>query len=171
MAKNKQDLSAFINKAKENKIEVPMQKVVPVVPKEKKFLKEKTTNFPFNLEQNRIEFLREFVIKKRKQNAKFFHYSNTDAVKEGINYLREKYSDLKKRPESIKHSTRVGTTGHLHGVVKTQTSFSLPVSDREFIYDLIFAKDGNPSEYNKAEFFDELIDELSKRYPSVEKRF
>lgn len=171
MAKKKQDLSAFISKAKENKTDVPIQMVIPVIPKEKKLEKEKTTNFPFNLEQDRIEYLRDFVMNKRKQDAEFFHYSNTDAVKEGINYLRQKYDDLKKRPESIKHSTRVGTNGHLNGVIKTQTSFSLPVSDREFIYDLIFAKDGNPSEYNKAEFFDELIEELSKKYPSVEKPF
>lgn len=169
--KDRQDLSAFINKAKETKTDVPMQKVVPAVPVIKKDEKEKTVNFPFNLEQDRIEYLRNFVMHKRRESVDFFHYSNTDAVKEGISYLRDKYQDLKQRPASIKHSTRVGTNGLLNGVVKVQTTFSVPVSDREFIYNLVFAKDGKPMEYNKADFFDELIEELSLRYPTVEKPF
>lgn len=173
MAKHKQDLSALIGKAKQTQLEtpVPVQKVVPAVPIVKKDEKEKTVNFPFNLEQDRLEYLRNFVIQKRRESADFFHYSNTDAVKEGISYLRDKYKDLKQRPASIKHSTRVGTNGLLNGVVKVQTTFSLPVSDREFIYNLVFAKDGKPTEYNKADFFDELIEELSSRYPTVEKGF
>ncbi|RNA63931.1 hypothetical protein D1631_00020 [Chryseobacterium nematophagum] len=172
MAKReRQDLSAFINKAKETRTEVPIQKVVPAVQNIKKNEKEKTVNFPFNLEQDRIEYLRNFVMYKRKESAEFFHYSNTEAVKEGISYLREKYRDLKQRPEFIKHSTRVGTNGLLNGVVKVQTTFSIPISDREFIYNLVFAKDSNPTEYNKANFFDELLDELQKRYPSVSKVF
>lgn len=172
MAKReRQDLSAFISKAKETKTEVPMQKVVPAVPQIKKVEKEKTVNFPFNLEQDRIEYLRNFVMNKRKESPEFFHYSNTDAVKEGLNYLRDKYQDLKQRPASIKHSTRVGTNGLLNGVIKVQTTFSIPISDREFIYNLVFAKDGNPTEYNKADLFDELLEELNKRYPDVSKSF
>lgn len=171
MAKGvKQDLSSFIKQAKETKTNTPIQKVVPANPVQKE-PKVKSVNFPFNLEQNRIEFLRDFVLFKRKSSPEFFTFSNTDAVREGIGYLRDKYDDLEQRPASLKYSTRVGTNGLLNGVVKKQTTFSISVSDREFIYNLVFAKDGNPAEYNKADLFDELLMELSKRYPEVEKSF
>ncbi|PTT38372.1 hypothetical protein DBR28_08670 [Chryseobacterium sp. HMWF028] len=172
MAKHKQDLSALIGKAKQTQLQTPVQKVVPVIAsKEIIAVKEKQVNFPFNVEQDRIEYLRELVLYKRRSDPEFFHYSNTHAVKEGIGYLREIYPDVEQRPASLKYSTRNGTLGHLNGVEKVKTTFSISTTDKEFIYNLIYKKDANTGEYNKADLFDELLEELHKVYPEVQKPF
>lgn len=175
MAKHKQDLSALIGKAKQTQLETPapVQKVVPIIqPKEiKKIPEESYKNFPFNVEQDRIEYLRNIVLYKRRLSPEFFHYSNTDAVREGIECLREAYPEVEPRPSSVKYSTRNGTLGRLNGVEKIKTTFSISERDKEFIYNLIYKKDGRPAEYNKADLFDELLEKLEKRYPEVEKTY
>lgn len=166
MAKSvKQDMSALINKAIETKIETPKQKPVIIPDKiiddiSKKDSHEKTLSFSFNIEKSKVEFLRTFVLFKRNIGPEFFHYSNTDAVREGIQYLRNKYNDLKNRPASVRMSTRKGTQGRLYGVEKVKTSFSINSAEKEFIYNLIYKNAVKNGNYGKAEFFDDLIEEL-----------
>lgn len=152
------DLIGQIGKASESLREKKEQQI---------FSNDLLKNFPFNIEVEKIEFLRNIVIYKRKLSPEFFHYSNTHAVREGIMYLREIYQDLKQRPKSVKHSTRSGTRGKLYGKDKVKTTFSISENDVEFIYNLIYMKDSNPDEYNKEDFFNDLLKELKKRYPQV----
>ncbi|WP_175623189.1 hypothetical protein [Chryseobacterium schmidteae] len=160
--KIKQDLSALINKARETQIETPKQIVVPEQTVEvlKKNADEKIVSFSFNIEKTKIEFLRTFVLFKRNIGPQFFHYSNTEAVREGIQHLRKQNADLENRPASVKMSTRKGTQGRLYGIEKLKTSFSISKDDREFIYNLIYKKDVQNGNYGKAEFFDDLIEAL-----------
>lgn len=161
--KVKQDLSALIDKARETKIETPKQVVIPEQPAEiisHKDVEEKIVSFSFNIEKTKIEFLRNFVLFKRNLSPEYFHYSNTEAVREGIQYLRKDNSDLENRPASVKMSTRKGTQGRLHGIEKLKTSFSISKDDREFIYNLIYQNDVKNGNYGKAEFFDDLIEAL-----------
>lgn len=120
-------------------------------------------NFSFVLEKTKIQWLREYVLKKRTTALKFFHFSNTDAVKEGIALLREKYPDLEQRPKTLKYSTKVGRTyGAVNKAEKMNTSYSITEKDKGFIYDLIYFKSTSGEEYTKTDFFNELIEELSK---------
>lgn len=162
--KVKQDLSALIDKARETQIETPKQVVVAEQPVEisKKNIEEKIVSFSFNIEKSKVEFLRTFVLFKRNIGPEFFHYSNTEAVREGIQYLRKENADLENRPASVKMSTRKGTQGRLHGIEKLKTSFSISRDDREFIYNLIYENDVKNGNYGKAEFFDDLIESLKK---------
>lgn len=160
--KVKQDLSALIDKARETQIETPKQIVISkqILELPEKNEEDKIVSFSFNIEKTRVEFLRTFVLFKRNIGPEFFHYSNTEAVREGIQYLRNEHTDLKNRPVSVKMSTRKGTQGRLHGVEKLKTSFSISKDDREFIYDLIYQNDVKNGNYGKAEFFDDLINAL-----------
>lgn len=162
--KVKQDLSALIDKARETQIETPKQIVVAEQPVEvsKQIIEEKIVSFSFNIEKSKVEFLRTFVLFKRNIGPEFFHYSNTEAVREGIQYLRKENADLENRPASVKMSTRKGTQGRLHGIEKLKTSFSISRDDREFIYNLIYENDVKNGNYGKAEFFDDLIESLKK---------
>ena len=162
LKKVKQDLSALIHKARETQVETPKQVVVPEQPIEvsTKIAQEKVVSFSFNIEKSKVEFLRTFVLFKRNISPEFFHYSNTEAVREGIQYLRKKNTDLEDRPASVKMSTRKGTQGRLHGIEKLKTSFSISKNDIEFIYNLIYKNDVKSGKYGKAEFFDDLIEAL-----------
>ena len=160
--KAKQDLSALINKAREIQIETPKQVVVTeqLLEGSTKIAQGKVVSFSFNIEKSKIEFLRAFVLFKRNISPEFFHYSNTEAVREGIQYLRKENTDLEDRPASVKMSTRKGTQGRLYGIEKLKTSFSISKNDREFIYNLIYKNDIKNRNYGKAEFFDDLIEAL-----------
>lgn len=160
--KTKQDLSALIDKARETQIETPKQIVVPdrQIDVVKNDSQEKIVSFSFNIEKTKVEFLRTFVLFKRNNGPEFFHYSNTEAVREGIQYLRKENADLENRPASVKMSTRKGTQGRLHGIEKLKTSFSISKDDREFIYNLIYKNDVKKGNYGKAEFFNDLIEAL-----------
>jgi len=124
--------------------------------------------FPFNIKKTKLEFLRMLVVYKRTLSPNFFHYSNTDAVREGIQALRELNPNIEQRPNSVKFSTRNGTLGRLNGVEKKKTTFSISENDKEFIYNFIYEKSKKIGEYGKAEFFDELLEELRKKYPKAE---
>lgn len=119
------------------------------------------SNFPFNVEKSKIQFLRNFVNGRRKADpVRYFHFTNTDAVRMGIEMLKEKYSTIQQRPKTVRISTRAGNHGRLNGIEKMKTSFSLNEVDRNFIYNVIYHHSVDGTDYGKAEFFDELIQEL-----------
>lgn len=136
---------------------------------EERFSEDKFQSFPFNLEQEKVEFLRNFVSFKRKSGPAFFHYNNSSAIREGVELLNEKYPDMKRRPAEIKIPTRYGTRGRLNGVVKVKTSYWINEVEREFIYNFIYMKSLQQEEYNKSEFMDDLIDALVAQYPEAKK--
>lgn len=133
------------------------------------FSSEKFLSFPFNLEQDKIEFLRNFVTYKRKSDPAFFHYNNSSAIREGLELLDKEYPELRKRPAAVKIPTRYGTRGRLNGVIKIKTSYWINEVEREFIYNFIYMKSLTNEDYNKSEFMDDLINALTNEYPDIKK--
>lgn len=135
--------------------------------KEEYFSKEKFLSFSFNLELEKVKFFRDFVVFKRNSNPAFFHYNNSSAIREGIELLQLKNPKLKRRPSSVKISSRFGTMGRLNGIVKLKTSYWINEFERDFIYNFIYAESLSNPDYNKSSFIDDIIDVLKTEYPKM----
>lgn len=131
--------------------------------KEEVFSAEPDIAFTFNLEKPKIEFIRNYV-NTRRENPEDFHYSNSSALREGIELLRENFV-IGKRPKSVKNPIRIGrptvdvqeqATGP-----KIRTSFYISKADKEFIYDFIYAHSKPDVFFGKEKFFDFIINVLS----------
>ena len=137
--------------------------------KEDSFSTTKFVSFPFNLEQEKVEFLRNFVLFKRNLSPDFFHYNNSHAVREGILLLQNKNPNLEQRPKSVKIPTRLGTRGNLNGIVKLKTSYYISEAEKNFMYDYIYNMQSSKPHFSKAEFMEDLISILSSTYPKMKK--
>ncbi len=154
MKNKKEDLSDLLKIVSETRITPPVQKVVS----EQNNAEKKTTlNFPFVLTFEQMNFLREYVLVKRKQNIEYFSFSNTDAFREGLKLLKD-INSIPARPNEIKIPTRKGRRlGSKKGDKKYNTSFSLTTEEINFIYDFIYLKSKDGTDYNKEEFFEEVL--------------
>jgi hypothetical protein len=137
--------------------------------KEEQFSTINNINFSFNLEQEKVEFLRNFVYFKRSLSPEFFHYNNSHALREGINLLQNENQNLKNRPTIAKVPTRVGSRGNLNGIVKLKTSYSISEADRNFMYNYIYDKQNSNPDFSKTEFMEDIINILSSTYPTMKK--
>lgn len=132
------------------------------------FSEDNLFNFSFNVEKSLINFIRKFVEMKR-TNPDDFHYSQTDAIREGINLLKEINPDITQRPKSVKIPTR---KGRILGTVveegikaeKVKTSFRINEIEKEYIYDFIYSKTTSEKPYGKEEFLEELTAVLKEEY-------
>jgi hypothetical protein len=131
---------------------------------EKKFF-----TFSFNLEQQAVEFLREFVLYKRKSDSLFFHFNNSQAIREGILLLKANNPSIEARPEHLKIPTRVGREGSLNGAVKLKTSYFINEVERDFIYNFIYEKSLQNVYYSKTDFMNDLIGAIKNEYPKMKK--
>lgn len=136
---------------------------------EEHFSTEIFLSFPFNLEQEKVQFLRSFVLFKRNLSPEFFHYNNSHAIREGIDLLGQAHPNLKKRPKTVKIPTRLGSQGSLNGKVKLKTSYWINEVERDFIYNFIYANSIIKNEYSKSDFMDDLIKILCSTYPEMKK--
>lgn len=137
--------------------------------KEETFSTTKFVSFPFNLEQEKIEFLRNFVLFKRNLSPDFFHYNNSHAVREGILLLQNENPNLEQRPKSVKIPTRLGTRGNLNGTVKLKTSYYISEAEKNFMYNYIYNMQSSKPHFSKTEFMEDLISILSSTYPKMKK--
>lgn len=126
--------------------------------------KDRSFIFAFNLEQEKVQFLREYVILKRKSDPIHFHFNISKAIKKGIEILSSLNPDLKSRPDNIKIPTKRGTKGSLNGVIKLKTSFWITDSDRDFIYNYIYYKINllHIEDYSKSDFISDIIKVLKQ---------
>lgn len=121
-------------------------------------------SFAFNIDKDQIDFIRDFVSYKRRSAPEFYHFNQSMAFREGIELMQEKES-FPFRPESVKVSTSRGTTGHLNGMKKIKTSFSLSERIINIIYDIIYHKSrGDRNNYGKRELMADVIVELKNKY-------
>lgn len=150
------------------------------------FSEEKLLNFSFNVDRVLIDFIRKFVDYKR-YKLNDYHYSQTDAIREGIFLLKEVHTEIEKRPSFAKIPTRKGRTSGvsikmMNKVEKVKSSFSINEVEKEFIYDFIYHKiksnvnflDQNDQDdveeffkrntYGKEDFFKEIVQILSQKY-------
>ena len=125
--------------------------------------------FSFNLEQKAIEFLREFVLYKRKSDSIFFHFNNSQAVREGMLLLKANNPTIEARPKHLKIPTRIGRDGSLNGAVKLKTSYWINEVERDFIYNFIYAKSLQNANYSKTDFINDLISAIKNEYPKMKK--
>lgn len=158
MAKKREDLSSLINLAKRK--EIP--KVIQTTTGDDK-VREKKINFSFVLSIEQMQKLRNFVDEKRNSDIEFFNFNNTDAFREGLELLKSEHPDLKKRPRALKIPTRIGRRfGTKNGEERFPTSFSISEDERNFIYDFIYNKALENSRYCKENFFNEIINKITK---------
>lgn len=162
-------------KKKENKFDVVVvdleieteEYLKPV--EEQKLSADKFSTFAFNIEEEKVKFLRDFVLYKRNIDPQFFHFNNSKAIREGIEILSELYPDLKKRPQEVKIPTRKGTDGLLNGVIKLKTSYWINQIEKDFIYNFIYAESLKNDDYNKSAFMSDLIEAINTKYPNIKK--
>lgn len=132
------------------------------------FSEDNLFNFSFNVEKPLIDFIRKFVDIKR-TNPDQYHYSQSDAIREGINLLREINPTIIQRPRAVKIPTR---KGRVYGTVidegnkteKVKTSFRINEIEKEYIYDFIYSKATSEKPYGKEDFLEELTDVLKEEY-------
>lgn len=176
MAKNqKQDLSAFISKAKENKTDVPMQKVVPVVPQQVK--KEKVQDKTEKDIINTKVFLDDFDrLKKLKKHLADYHnifsYQIASVFSDGLVLLKEKYK-FKEVPEDQVALTvkgqRAGSTQNLtpedkKKIAKRNTTVKLDPEITKMYNDYKTFKVKENTEINTADLFREMLEAVEKKY-------
>lgn len=137
--------------------------------KEETFSTTKFVSFPFNLEQEKVEFLRNFVLFKRNLSPDYFHYNNSHALREGILLLQSENPNLEHRPKSVKIPTRLGTQGNLNGTVKLKTSYYISEADKNFMYDYIYQQQSSKPNFSKTDFMEDIINVLSSSYPKMKK--
>ncbi len=125
------------------------------------FSESKFSNFSFNIEKSMVNFVRDFVLQKR-DNPKHYHYNNSDAMRDGIAFLRESNPNIKRRPSNALLPTKRGTLGRLNGITKVKTSFSISDKDKDFLYNYIYFKQQKKKDFGKAEFFADLIQALKE---------
>lgn len=130
---------------------------------------DKFSTFAFNIEEEKVKFLRDFVLYKRNSNPQFFHFNNSKAIREGIEILSELHPDLKIRPQEVKIPTRKGTDGLLNGVIKLKTSYWINEIEKDFIYNFIYAQSLKNNDYNKSDFMTDLIEGINSKYPNIKK--
>ena len=123
------------------------------------FSETKLSNFSFNIEKSMVDFIRDFVLEKR-ENPKYYHYNNSDAMRDGISLLRESNSKIKRRPSNALLPTKRGTLGRLNGITKVKTSFSISDRDKDFLYNYIYFKQQKKEDFGKADFFEDLVKAL-----------
>lgn len=120
--------------------------------------------FSFLLEIEKVETLRNVETFRRKTD---FHYSVSDAVREGIQLMIKDSKDLVVRPVGL-IPTRRGKRSNNEKKERVFTSYRISESEREFIYDYIYNKclkmDGN---FTKDDFMEDLIKTLKLAYKEI----
>ena len=120
--------------------------------------------FSFVLEIEKVEILRKVESFRRKTD---FHYSISDAIREGIEFMKIKNTDLLIRPNGL-IPTRRGKRSNSEKRETVHTSYRITETEREFIYDYIYTKcvnkDGN---FTKDDFMEDLIKALKLAYKEI----
>lgn len=128
-------------------------------------LKERSKNFTFVTEAENLNYLRKLEFAKRQENYEFSQFTVTDVVKEGIVLLRKSAGKMIERPGGLIPTKRGRVANGPELKERMSTSFSLPESDVNFIYDYLFSKSGNVlGGFTKEEFMTDLIKVLKKKY-------
>lgn len=92
--------------------------------------------FSFLLQMEVVERMREIEALKRKTD---FYYTVSNVVRDGIDIMRNKYTNLPIRPEGLL-PTRRGKHSNSTKKDKVFTSCRICEQDREFIYDFMYSK-------------------------------
>lgn len=132
------------------------------------FSEDNLFNFSFNVDRSIVDFIRNFVDKKR-DNPDDYHYNQTDAIREGIVLMKLKNPDIPQRPAKIGIPTRKGrvlgsTAQDFIKTEKIKTSFRINEIEKEYIYDYIYSKTLNDKTFGKEHFLGELIENLKDKY-------
>lgn len=130
------------------------------------FSEDNLFNFSFNIEKPLFIFIRKFVEFKR-SNPDEFHYSQSDAIREGINLLKKSNPNVTQRPKAVKIPTRKGrVVGTVDGNIeeKVKTSFRINEIEKEYIYDFIYSKTTSEKPYGKEDFLKELTEVIKDEY-------
>lgn len=101
----------------------------------------------------------------RNTDPDFYHYSESDAVREGIKLLQKAFPNITQRPSQIHFSGKVGRgKTKPEEVKKVRTSFTISESDQEFINNFIYERQKGGERVTKEAFFAIMIEHLENKY-------
>lgn len=123
-------------------------------------LEKRSVTFSFLLQYNVVQQLREIELLKRQTD---FHYNVSDVIREGIEVMKKKYTDLPIRPNGVL-PTRRGKHSNSDKKEKFHTSCRISEEQRDFIYDFMFSKNIDENGQIKAGNFtkDDFVEALLK---------
>lgn len=132
---------------------------------EKVFSTENTVIFSFRVNQDLIHYIKKLRLFKIEEKASNHLYSESDVVREGIELLREKFSNVPQRPIDVEMPTRRGRgLTRNPSIIMSNTSFTLSENDVNFIYNFIYDKQKGGDRYTKEEFLALLVEQMEKKF-------
>jgi hypothetical protein len=116
----------------------------------------------FTLPISMIAYIKELVIEKL---AEDYSYTESSAVREGIQLLKLVNPTLKQRPDEVANPTKKGRKTTLNKeIIKKTTSFLLSEADQNFMYNYIYKEQLGGGLFRKEEFFNLIIEQLEQKY-------
>lgn len=116
----------------------------------------------FTLPISMIAYVKELVIEKL---AEDYSYTESSAVREGIQLLKLVNPTLKQRPDEVVNPTKKGRKTTLNKeIIKKTTSFLLSEADQNFMYNYIYKEQIGGGLFRKEEFFNLIIEQLEHKY-------
>lgn len=163
MAKIKKDFSAILDQAKETQVKTPVQKVVPVTPKNSVDTNHHKLSLRMYIKdfQDLTRFVNHMIV-----DEKNLTYKMSDAISKGIHLMAEKNS-VERGKEKLKLSAGrkdQATEAEIKG-----TTVIILIEDMELLNDIIYHKmiaEGN-TKYSRLDLMADLMNEIREENPSV----
>lgn len=132
---------------------------------EKEYSTYNTVIFSFRVSQDLIHYIKRFRIFKIEENPSNHLYSESDAVREGVQLLRNTFADIPQRPKDIEKPTKRGRgLKRDPNTIMSNTSFTLSENDVNWIYNFIFHQQKGGGRYTKEEFLALLVEHLEMKF-------
>lgn len=129
------------------------------------FSTENNIIFSFYLNKDLLLYIKQLRIFKINSNSSHYLYNESEAVREGIQLLKEAFPNIPQRPDEIKNPAKAGRGAKSDpNIVRSRTSFAMSEADVEFIYNFIYNKQKGGDRYTKEEFFSLLVEHLENKY-------
>lgn len=162
MGKQKKDFSAILDKAKETQVKTPLQKVVPLKPKNED---KDTHKLSLRMYIHEFEDLRRFI-NYMIIDEKNLNYNMSSAISKGIHILTET-KEIERGMPKVKLA--VGRKDQTTEAEIKGTSVVIPTADAELLNDFIYYKmmAERNTKYSRVDLMTDLMNAIKEEYPKA----